>query len=224
MNKAAYLIIIGALSISCMMITSEKYSTFVNEKIKSESEELTNNGGWFIINTPEFDRKGNYCEQIESLFIPAIVYWEWNSTIECEIDPNTVSNYIKTAIYYAADRLDLKKKLKGKQLTVNLQKIPGRFLYENKGNTIILVVAYFASGVEEILPDQIDLIAEYEISENGKTLAKGKKVVKNSEKPLGNIWSSTKKFTWNYLDLFKNEMDKMGAELIDDIENQIDYL
>ena len=222
MKKLICLIIIGVLLESCM-ITSERYSKFVDQKTMIESEEFINRD-WLLINTPEFDQKGNHCEQIKSLFVPAIVYWEWNSTIECEIDPNKVSNYIKKAIHHTSNRLDLKNKLNGKQLTINLQEIPGRFLYENKGNAVILIFAYFMTGVEDIFPDQIDLVAEYEISENGKILTKGKKVVKNLEQPLGNIWSSTKKFAWNYLDIFKDKIDQMAEELIKDIADQIEYL
>ena len=128
--------------------------------------------------------------------------------IETRID------YLKQGIYKAADSLNLKQELAGKELEINIKEVPGKFLYENKGNAIIFIVAYTVSGVEAISPYPINLEFEYNINQNGSMVLEGNGYVQNTEQPLRNIWKSTKKFTWLYLEEFKKETDRMGKEMV----------
>ncbi len=102
--------------------------------------------------------------------------------------------------------------------------MPGIFLYVNKGDVIIFIIAYTYSLVEAISPYFINLEFEYIINNDGKIKMKGKGFIQNKEQPLRNIWRSSKKFTWLYLDEYQKEMDRMGIKLvskfIDDIKNK----
>ncbi len=95
--------------------------------------------------------------------------------------------------------------------------MPGKFLYEYKGNTIIFIIAYTVSGVEAISPYPIDLKYEYVITEKGKEKIRGEGLIKNEETPLSNQWKSSKKFTWMYLDNFQKEADRMGKVIVQDL-------
>jgi hypothetical protein len=105
---------------------------------------------------------------------------------------------------------------------IDLKQTPGKFLYENKGNVIFLVVAYSTSGLEAISPYPVALEVEYQLKEKGEVLAKGNGIVQNEAQPVNNIWKSPKKFTWMYLDEYKKEANRMGIVLVKDIIKQIE--
>jgi len=219
MNRVLLFVITGLLFTSC--ITARKYSTIVDTKIKEQVREVEP-WDWLVINPPEVESEGNQCKQEKYYFIPAILYWGFNTTIECEIDQNTRISYIKEGIYKAADSLNLKGILNGKQVEIDLKQLPGKFLYENWGSAIFLMVAYTYSGAEKIDPVPLDLMFEYRLKENEAVITSGNSGVYNYEKPLGNIWKSTKKFTWLYLAEFKKETDRMGVELVKELIEQIE--
>jgi len=209
------IIAIGIFSVmltSCM--STKKYSTFVNNKIESLQNGKERESDWLIIKSDKVEPDNNVYDQKKNSFVPAILYWGWNSTIECELDVETRIKYLKEGIYKAADSLNLKEMVAGNVLEINLKEVPGKFLYENKGNAIIFIIAYTVSGVEAISPYPINLEFEYSLNKDGNIEMKGEGFIRNGEQPLRNIWKSTKKFTWMYLDEFKKETERMGKELV----------
>lgn len=208
-------IILGILSLffaSC--ITTKKYSTFVNTKTKNNITKTNNEKDWLVVKSTKTQPMKNKYNQKKNTFIPAILYWEWNSTIECELDINIRTKYLKQGIYKAADSLKLKQHLGDNYLEINLKEMPGKFLYENKGKAVIYIIAYSVGGVEAISPYPVNLEFEFLTKENGNIKTKGNGFVQNEEQPLKNMWKSTKKFTWVYLDEFQKETNRMGTELV----------
>ena len=220
MKRLIYLLAFGMLATSC--VSSQKYGTYVEQKIKAEPLQEVAQKDWLIVNTPVTEQKGsNYTKVIYS-FIPALVYWGWNSTIACELDPQTTAAYVKRGIYEAADKLDLQNRLAGRQLVIDIERLPGQFLYENKGNTIFLIFAHVTTGEEAISPRPTNLMVRYTLLEDGAVVASGEGLVKNEEQRLRNVWKSTKKFTWLYLDQFEKEANRMGSESVKDILQQLE--
>lgn len=206
---------IGILSLilsSCM--TTKKYSTFVDAKTSNKTTKSEITEDWLIVKTVKTEPIENMYDQKKNSFVPAILYWGWNSTIDCELDIQSRINFLKGGIYKAADSLNLKEELAGKKIEISIKEVPGKFLYENKGNAIIFVIAYTVSGVEAISPYPINLEYEYNISKDGNVVIQGNGYVQNAEQPLRNIWKSTKKITWLYLDEFEKETDRMGKEMV----------
>jgi len=219
MKQIITIVILSILFTGCM--TTKKYSTFVNNKT-----ELLTNGGelefdWLIIKSDKVEPENNIYNQKKNSFVPAILYWGWNSTIECELDIETRIQYLKQGIYKAVDSLGLKGIIEGHTLEINLKELPGKFIYENKGSAIIFIIAYTVNGVEAISPYPINLEFEYSVNKDGIIEMKGEGYILNNEQPLRNIWKSTKKFTWIYLDEFKKETGRMGNELISKIIEEI---
>ncbi|MBC3541957.1 hypothetical protein ACFSC6_09065 [Rufibacter sediminis] len=214
MKNLYYAILLIALFSSC--VSSKKYSTFVNEKLKADfiSKDSVQNKDWLIINTDKITQAENQYNQLKSSFIPAVLYWGWNSTIECTIDPSITASLIKNSIYHAADSLNLLEKAKGKQIVINLKQVPGKFLYENKGTAIIFLIAYSVSGQESISPASLGLMADFETKTGNTINMTGEVSIPNTEQPLNNIWKSSKKFTWAYLDEYKKQSERMGTELV----------
>ncbi len=211
--------IIIFLLTSCM--TTNKYSTFVNSKTKRAEIKNETSRDWLTVKSDKIEPKENMYDQKKNSFVPAILYWKWNSTIECELEMGTRKQYLREGIYKAADSLNLKEVLADNTLEISLKEIPGKFLYENKGNAIIFLIAYTVSGVESISPYPINLEFEYSVNKDGNLEMKGVGYVQNNEQPLRNIWKSTKKFTWLYLDEFKKETERMGTELVSGIIEEL---
>ena len=200
MKYVIFLTILVGLSTSC--ITTKKYASFVDGKTKEVKTEA-NLKDWLIVNTEEVVPQQTKYDQKKNSFVPAIFYWGWNSTIECELDFNTRLEFVRNGIYRAADSLDLKQYAGDKKIEIKLKDIPGKFLYENKGYTIIVLVAYMISGIEAIHPYPINLEYDYLIKDDEKMNIKSEGFVQNKEQASSNRKYSTKKFTWMYLDEFK---------------------
>ncbi|MFA5417894.1 MAG: hypothetical protein WC341_05495 [Bacteroidales bacterium] len=188
----------------------------VNEKTGPE-EVVTEGQDWLTINMENPERTGNQCNQLNYYFVPALLYWEWNSTIACDIDPVFVRNYFEKAIYKAADSLGMRDILGNRKVTINLTDLPGKFLYENKGTTMIFIFAYSVSTLEGISPSRINLVADFTIHYDNETSENGQIIVQNLEMPVPDIWNSTKRLTGKYLDKFKVEIERMSTELVEKI-------
>jgi len=164
------------------------------------------------------------CEQLKKSVIPALLYWGWNYTTECEIDLATRLEYINRGIFKAAESVELKEQLGGRKLHLTLTSVPGKFLYENIGTVVVVIVAYFTTGAEIISPYPVDLNYDYVLMDGDTVLFEGKGAVLNMEQPIRNIWKSTKKFTWAYLEEYEKAADRMGLELISNLVPKIPEL
>ena len=215
MKKIYFIGVFLMLLTSCM--SSKKYATFVDSRPERALIVKTIPPTWLTIVSDKSSPTETIYDQKKKSFVPAILYWGWNSTIDCELDVNTRIDYVKRGIYKGANYRDLQQYLSDGTLEINLKEVPGRFLYEHKGNTIIMIFAFVMNGVEAISPYQIDLVYEYNIKRNGKTEMSGRGRIKNEEQPQRNGASTTKKFTWEYLDEFKKETERMGIEVVSEI-------
>lgn len=211
-------LLVAALGLTSCMGT-KKYASFVEQRV--QTEQAVPQQEWLVVNTPAAGQ-GNQLKQLERSFIPALVYWGWNSTISCELDPGTAAAFVRRGIYQAADSLGLQNRLGGRQLVIDIRQAPGQFMYENKGNVIYLLFAHITTAEEAITPRPTNLVLHYQLMENGAVIASGEGLVKNEEERLRNVWKSTKKFTWLYLDLFEREANRMGTESVKDILRQIE--
>lgn len=219
MKKLLFFAFLGLLFSNC--VSTQKYATFVDQKVKPyrtppEPEE------WLQVNAATAQSAANDCKQLKFKFIPAIFYWSWNSTIACELNQDVKANYLRESIYRAADSLHLKDWLAGKTLEINLKQMPGKFLYTNKGYTIFLFVSYVTGNEESIKPYPITLEYDYMLKENKVIDREGAGVVRNGEQPVQNIWKSTKKFTWLYLDAYQKETEQMAREMLQEIMGQLE--
>ncbi|MBD1396353.1 hypothetical protein H9Q13_04190 [Pontibacter sp. JH31] len=219
MKRLFYLLCLGVSLTSC--VGTKKYATYVDGKLKTVAQ-TTEQQDWLLVQAPASAPQSSNFIQLESSFIPAIVYWGWNSTIACEVNPHATAEFVKRGIYQAAQNLDVKQRLGGRQLVIELEKVPGQFRYENKGSTIFLVFAHVTTGEELITPRPTDLLVRYKLIENGEVIASGQSVNSNQEQPLRNMWKSTKKFTWMHLELLEREAVRMGAESLIDIVKQLE--
>ncbi|MCP2044415.1 hypothetical protein [Pontibacter sp. HSC-36F09] len=208
-------LLVAALGLTSCMGT-KKYASFVEQRVQTEQVALPQLEA-LVVNAPATGQTGNQFKQLERSFIPALVYWGWNSTISCELDPGKAATSVRRGIYQAADKLNLQDRLAGRQLVVDIRQTPGQFMYVNKGSVIFLIFAHITSGEESITPRPTDLVLHYQLLENGTVIASGEEQLKNTQEPLRNLWKSSKKFTWLYLEQFDQEASRMGEESLKNI-------
>ena len=214
MKHILYLPFLTLLFTGC--VGTKKYSGFVNEKT-IVSADSTQTPDWLTVNFPASAVSGNKFEQVKKHFIPALVYWGWNATIVCEIDPYTSGTYIRKAIYEAADKENLNSILGDRKLVINLQQMPGKIVYENKAD-VVYVLFFTVSDIREtISPVPSDLQATYGLTQNNELVASGNSTIPNAEQPMKNAWQTRKNFTGQYLYNYKKETERMGTELVKEI-------
>ena len=120
-------------------VSSQNYTTFVQEKTKSVVTTTTAHDR-VVVTFPDSLTTVSQCHQLKNSFIPALFYWGWNSTIECEIAQDYTFNYLRQAILATADSVGLNDQLAGKELNIHLKQALGSFVYENKGDVLILII------------------------------------------------------------------------------------
>ncbi len=212
------LLLILLVMTSCVSPT--KYTTFLTgdpEEIKIASDRTD----WLEVTLADSITSQEQVVSRKSSFVPALVYWDWNTTLECEIDPVTSMEYLTGVMQHTADSLGLREKVAGGTLHVEITQLPGQFYYVNRGYLIFALVAYSTMALEEINPLPRDLFAAYTLERNGQRTAWGSATVDNQELPMSNQWKSTKKFTWKYLDAHREELNRMGRELIMEIDREL---
>ncbi len=219
MKKLLLFAFLGLLFSNC--VSTQKYATFVDQKVKPYRTPPEPKD-WLQVNAAPAQSAANDCKQLKFKFIPAIFYWNWNSTIACELNQDVKANYLREGIYRAADSLHLKDWLAGKRLEISLKQVPGKFLYTNKGYTIYLLLSYVTGSEESLKPYPINLEYDYMVQENNQVISEGAGVIQNEEQPMQNIWKSTKKFTWLYLDGYRKETERLGWEIVQEIKGQLE--
>src|ERR1035437_8863451 len=123
MKKLIFLLILTLLLTGCISI--KKYNGFVYQKIKSYSQKQTNKSNNFMQITTDslvdFDTVST-SKKIKSLFIPAILYWQWENTIRCDLNPSFSINILRSSVESYADSVNLKEKLNGQTLELSIRK------------------------------------------------------------------------------------------------------
>lgn len=213
MKKLILGILTSSLLTSC--IGTKKFSAFVAPKFQEEQSTYSNDDIIFDLTGLETKSDSITSTKVKSLFIPALLYWEWNNSLKCEISPNIVGQVFQRNFHQFSSIFNIQEFLQGKKLEIKVENIPNSFSYTYKGNTIILIFAYSISELEAIFPLEQDLTINYKLTQNGSILKEGRLTVKNTDKPIQNVSKSTKKFIWYYIDQFKENNKNMTKELVE---------
>ncbi len=219
MKQTILSILTIALLTSC--IGTKRFNGFVEPKFQDKQLISTNENIIFDLTGLENTSASITSTKVKSQFIPAILYWQWNNTIKCEVNPTIVGQSFQENFLRYSDTLKVKEKLQGRKLEMKIEKIPNSFVYTHKGNSVILIIAYTVSDLEAIFPQEQDLVVSYKITENGLTIKEGKLIKSNKDQPIKNVWKSTKKFTWLYVDQFKQNTKIMTKEIVEKLITEI---
>jgi hypothetical protein len=219
MTKQLLTILTITLLTSC--IGTKKFTSFVEPKFQEAKTNSANDYFTFDLAGLENKTSSITSTKLKSQFIPAILYWQWNNTIKCEVNPVIVGQSFQENFLHYADSLKIQEKLQGRKLEMKLENIPNSFVYTHKGNSVILIIAYTVSDLEAIFPQEQDLIVSYKLTQNGSTIKEGKLTASIKDQPIKNVWKSTKKFTWLYIDQFKQNTKLMTKEIVEKLMTEI---
>ena len=217
------ILILTTIIVLTSCVSTKTYSGYVEKKLETQknSTDIQNESISFDLSQLELQNNSVESEKVKSFFIPAILYWGWENTIECKISPAIVGQTFKSSFLNCADSLGLFNKLNEQQIEISIEKIPTSFVYTNKGNTMIFIIAYTVSELEAIYPQEQNLVINYKLIKNGQTTKTGKLIATNKDKPIKNIWKSTKKFTWLYIDKFDNNIKVLTNDIVEQLLKQI---
>ena len=101
----------------------------------------------------------------KNLFL--LVYWKYD--YPCTLNPAIGANYLRKGIYQQASKL--KQKLKGQQLEITIEQMPGSFAIVDKGHVVLLIIQWDKFYVE---PEFKDIVVSYKTSQNGVETKTGK--------------------------------------------------
>jgi hypothetical protein len=205
-------------------ISTQKYADYVNKKYNQKVNTTSFVANDYIeFDTTNFKNASNIVqtEKIKSLFIPALFYWQWNNSIKCTFSSQQSLGPFYNNFQHFADSLKFNEKLKGQRLVIQLESIPRTFVYTNKGFVIFAIVAYSTTGIEAIFPENQNLIFSYKIYNGASETKAGRIEINNTDGPLKNIWKSTKKFTWLYVDQYENNLKRLIKSACKKLENEL---
>lgn len=210
MGKVIGLLLLAIAGLSGCMST-RKYHDIVSEKFNGSARVIPSpDTSYFVVNIAPIagQEEPVKTEKLKSFFIPAFVYWGWESTIRSQLDPQRRARQFAADLHFFADSLKLRNRLGDDKLELTVHSLPSGFVYSRKGYVVFLLIAYVNGASEAIFPDPAQYRVTYRKQTNSPEIVTGTVTVPNHSKPLNNIWKSGRKFTWLYLDLLDDHMRK----------------
>jgi hypothetical protein len=207
------------INLSCA-VNSSGLQTMVQEKINdSEKNNIANLNTEIEIIINKNIELVNECKQEKKSFIPALLYWGWNSEVVCEFSKTTIENEISNIVKNKIKNLELEKSLENKKLIINLNELPTKFKFQDKGNVVIVLVAYAMSGKRYFAPELKEFTGNYKIIDEESKIILEKGFTQSSKLlPQVNNYKSTKKLSWQYIDAYNNELDRFVSLLLQEIK------
>jgi hypothetical protein len=221
MKKLIFIIFTIPFLTSC--IGTKKFTKFVESTLqenKTKEETIPTNLNFDLSGLDSLNKQIVSTKQ-KSLFIPAILYWQWENIIKCEIDPKTEGNIFIQNFTKYADIFNLQEKLQGRKLDIKIEKIPNSFVYTSKGYSMTFVFAYMVAELEVITPQKQHLVISYKLSENGTAIKEGQVKALNTDYPINNKKKSTKKFTSEYINHFQTNIEKLTEDIVTLLKSDI---
>jgi hypothetical protein len=155
-----------------------------------------------------------------SNMLPLIVYWKWDYTNTCTLNPQIpINNFVTTVYSYASKGLT--SKLAGQNLELSVDKIPGKFQILDKAHLIFFGYAYGWDNISMKALD-MEMIVSYRVLKDNVETKKGIISIPNfdDKKQLG-MFKNWKKATNEYLAQFDENISAMSKLVVDRIVNEL---
>ena len=219
-------LVFSLLSFGCA-VKSKKLQNVIDEKLV----ETTNSSKQYQKGTSNLDitlrinkeiSLVTNCEQISSSFVPAFFYWGWNSEINCEIGREYLEEHLKREMIAKIEDEGLHSYFQDKKIIIDINAIPTKFKFQDKGNVIYLVIAYSMAQKRYFAPELTDFKGTYKIVDKDNNVI----TENNFEKPLTlksqtSNTKSTKKLSWQYLENYNVEINRFVKIIFNDMNEKI---
>ncbi len=212
----------GLLLTSC--ISTQKFNEIVLQKYTQDTtiQEIPKSN-YISFNLSKIPENPTLVKSknLKSIFIPAVIFWQWENTISWELNPRKYGNFFCAELSQYADSINLEYRLDGKKIEIILENIPNRFIYTHKGYTVILIISYLYNDIEAIFPEKQELRLTYKLYSDTTTIKENTIYFEYPDKPLVNVWKSTKKLTWTYIDQYEFYLKKLSQIVTQEISNDL---
>ena len=151
-----------------------------------------------------------------SNMLPLIVYWQWDYSNTCTLNPQIpINNFTTTVKNYA--KKGLNAKLGEQHLELSVDKIPNQFQLLDKAHLVFVGYA-FAWDVVSIKATDMEMKVSYRLLKDNMEIKKG--IISlpgfDDKKPLG-MFKNWKTATNEYLSQFDDNITTMSKLVVDKI-------
>ncbi|MCO4291864.1 hypothetical protein NF867_03190 [Solitalea sp. MAHUQ-68] len=165
----------------------------------------------------------NECKQEKSSYIPALLYWGWNSEVKGEFSKETITNEIEKVAKSKIEALGLNKALKNNKLVINIDELPTKFKFQEKGDVAILIFAYIVSMKKYIAPEKMNFKGNYKvINEEGKVVLEKDFMQENKLATESNPNKTAKKLASKFIGSYNNELDRFISILLAEVKAHLE--
>ena len=223
MKRIFAIFLFPLLLISC--IGTAKFNRIVFQKfsgLPKINEQNTNN--FILIQTDKLDNLDDLLvksEKLKSFFIPAILYWGWNNTIKCELNPLSVASRFNSSLVSYANSIDLQRTLNGQRLEISIESIPNSFIYFLKGGLLLIRNFGVLSNYEDIVPEKQELRFSYKLITRTNEIKTGTITIDCNDQPVINTWGPTRKFIGEYINIYNGDLTSLSKDAVDNILTDI---
>jgi hypothetical protein len=152
--------------------------------------------------------------------LPLIVYWQWNYTNTCTLNPQIpVNNFISTVHKNAGKAL--LEKISGHTLEITVDKIPNIFAIDDKAHLIFFGYAFGWDNVS-IQAKNMDMVVSYKLVKDNSEARRGTITIPYiyDKKKLG-MFKNWKKATTEYLEQYDANITEMSKAFVQQLAREI---
>lgn len=218
-----FIILIAIVVSTSGCIGTKRYNRYLAEAYKKSAHALQSaNPDIIFRQNPSIVDTVSVATNKKSQFVPAIIFWQWEKSVSATLAEKHQANKVQSYMAKYADSLHLGERLKGNKLQISIESAPANFTYTSKGYFMYLFIAYVTAHQETIKPEFSDIRISYSLVDNNNAVVKkGEITVLDTNLPVRNVWKSTKKFTWKYLDEYETNVKLMSREAINKLLKEI---
>lgn len=150
--------------------------------------------------------------------LPLLVYWSWNYKNTCTLNPQIAVNNFTTTVL--ANK-GLRAKLNGQKLELSVEKIPNKFIIDDKAHLIFVIYAFGWDNVS-IQTENTDMVVSYRVLKDNIEIKKGIITIPyDSDKMNLGMFKSWKRATSEYLDQYNANITSMSKLLVEKLVKEI---
>jgi hypothetical protein len=198
-------------------ISLKRYSRYVNEGVRNiATEDMSQTSNIRFAGSP-FAEKGPVIthQKKRELFVPALVFWYWESTFKSQFQPGFADNLFQLRLLAEAEKQGIRRALESRILELEVKNVPDDFVFSHQGMLIYAVFVYATSQNEFIRPSEKTPTVSYKLKTDSLVLKAGQVTVKNPfTRKAVNPVRSTRRFTQEYLTTYQSNLDALAEATV----------
>lgn len=160
-------------------------------------------------------------KKVRSYFIPAIIYWGGESTMEYSINNQYFVHTFTDVIQQSFTEKQLDIMLEDRILEFSLNAIPNKFIHTSQFGFLFALVAYSYTYLDIAYQEEQCYEIAYRILKDGRCLKERSVSGKTISEPLRNTSQSTQNFILSYIAALTTDFKEQSMKVIEQIENDL---